>query len=56
MTLFGYLLKHSVGTVQLATTLASPYDGIEGTASLIVVPSGVVTSISVLGELNNPLF
>ena len=46
----------SVGTVQLTVIRCSLYDGIEGTDSRILTPSGVMTSISVAGEARTPLF
>ena len=49
-------IEAAAGTVQLTTTLASPYDGIEGTGSRIEVPSGVMISTSVVGELSKPRF
>ena len=46
----------SAGTVQLTVIRCSLYDGIEGTDSRILTPSGVITSISVAGEARTPLF
>ena len=46
----------SVGTVQLTVMRCSLYAGIGGTVSLMLVPSGTMTSISVAGEVSTPRF
>ena len=45
-----------VGTVQLTVMRCSLYAGIAGTDSRILTPSGVITSISVAGEVKTPRF
>ena len=44
------------GTVQLTKTRCSEYGATPGILERIVVPSGVVTSISVAGEAKIPRF
>ena len=44
------------GTVQLTIIRCSLYEGMAGTVSRILTPSGVMTSISVAGEVNTPRF
>ena len=46
----------SAGTVQFTVIRCSLYEGIAGTDSRMFVPSGVMTSISVAGELSTPRF
>ena len=44
------------GTVQFTVMRSSLYEGIAGMFSRMLVPSGVVTSISVAGEVRTPRF
>ena len=46
----------SAGTVQLTVIRSSLYEEIAGMFSRILVPSGVMTSISVAGEVRTPRF